>query len=608
MRILGITAYFHDSSIAIIEDGEILFAIQEERLTRIKHDSSFPKESIKEALRYCKLNPQDIDAIVFFEKPFLKFERLLENYLAFAPRGIQSFLKAIPIWLNEKLFQKNIISKELEQLGFGKKIISNIFFSEHHISHSASAFYPSPFDEAIVLTMDGVGEWVTTSLSIGKHNTLRKVKEIHFPHSLGMLYSAFTYYCGFKVNSGEYKLMGLAPYGKPKYASLIKEKLINIYEDGSFHLNLEYFDFCTGLKMTNQKFDKLFNNSYRKPEGELKQVHMDLAASIQEVTEEIVIKICNQAQQEFGIKNLCLAGGVALNCVANGKLQKEKKFEKIFIQPASGDAGGAVGAALALYYDHFKNKRTINADDSMKGSFLGQHFTNDEILNCLSLYKYKKHEAEVDLLDEVARYINNGKAIGWFQGRMEFGPRALGARSIIADPRKEEMQKNLNMKIKFRESFRPFAPVVIEEDVSLYFNYEDKSPYMLMVADVRESLRIKDPSQKSLFGIDLLNQARSTIPATTHVDYSARIQTVSSKTNNRFYNLIKEFKKISGCSVLVNTSFNIRGEPIVCTPEDALKCFMGTNLDVLVLENFILLKEDQDESFKVNYAEAVELD
>lgn len=610
MKILGISAFYHDSSATLIIDGDIVSAYQEERLTRIKHDSRFPKNSIVACLKDAGLKPTDIDYVVFYEKPFLKFERILETYLAFAPRGFQSFIKAIPIWLDGKLFQKKIIKNELVELGFLNKIAENILFSDHHLSHAASAFYPSPFSRAIVLTMDGVGEWATSSVYIGEGNTLKKQKEIHFPHSLGMLYSAFTYYCGFKVNSGEYKLMGLAPYGKPIYSSLIKKHLIDIKDDGSFRLEQKYFNYCTGLTMTNKEFDNLFSNAQRKPEDELKQVHMDLAASIQEVTEEIVLKIVKSLKDEFQIENLCMAGGVALNCVANGKIYKEKIFKDIWIQPAAGDAGGSLGAALYCYYTHLKMKRTISETDSMKGAYLGSSYSDEEII--LSLEKseaiYEKLNDSI-LFDKIAENLASGLAVGWFQGKMEFGPRSLGNRSILADPRQADTQKNLNLKVKFRESFRPFAPAVLEEDVSSYFDFKHSSPYMLMVANVLECLRIpKAESSNKLFGIEKLNVPRSTVPAITHVDYSARIQTVSKRTNPRFHFLINAFKNKTGCSVLVNTSFNVRGEPIVNSPTDAFRCFMGTNLDVLVIGNFILYKKLQKQKRLDDYKDQFKLD
>jgi carbamoyltransferase len=610
MKILGIAAFYHDSSASLISDGKIISAYQEERFTRVKHDACFPKNSILQCLKDSDIRPDEIDAIVFYEKPFLKFERLLETYLAFTPRGFQSFCSAIPLWLNEKLFQKKLLIDNLVEIGFSKKQCTKILFSEHHLSHAASAFYPSPYEEAIILTMDGVGEWQTTGVYIGQANKIQKIKEINFPHSLGLLYSAFTYYCGFKVNSGEYKLMGLAPYGQPIYADVIRNKLIDIKEDGSFRLDMNYFDYCTGLTMTNEKFNILFQNKKRAPEDKLEQFHMDLAASIQLVTEEIMLKICNSLKEEFKIKNLCLAGGVALNCVANGKIYLEGIFENIWIQPASGDAGGSLGAALSCYYDHFNHERIINASDSMNGSFLGTIYTHLEIEESLvaagAIYEILTDEK---LYAAVTNALVNEEAVGWFQGRMEFGPRSLGNRSIIADPRSEKMQKKLNLKVKFRESFRPFAPAILEEDTSDYFEFKGRSPYMLMVAQVNEKMRIKMSSEEeTLFGIDKLNIKRSSIPAVTHVDYSARLQTVSKQTNKRFHELISHFKARTGCPVLINTSFNIRGEPIVCSPLDAFKCFMGTDLDMLVIQNFILHKKSQNPALLSDYRSMFALD
>lgn len=613
MKILGISAFYHDSAAALIENGQIVAACQEERLTRIKHDSNFPKHSILYCLKEANCNAEDIDAIVFYEKPFLKFERLLETYLAFAPKGFSSFKKAIPIWLNEKLFQKKMLSENLLELGFTKNQTKDILFSEHHLSHAASAFFASPFENAMVLTMDGVGEWDTSTVYVGNKNSLTKVKELHFPHSLGLLYSAFTYYCGFKVNSGEYKLMGLAPYGTPKFANVIKEHLIDIKEDGSFRLDLSYFDYCTGLTMTNKKFDALFENSFRASESELKQVHMDLAASIQSVLEEIILKICKHLAHQYKCENLCLAGGVALNCVANGKIYESNLFKNIWIQPAAGDAGGSLGAALAAFYMHFQNSRTIDSSkpDLMQGAYLGPSSSHDETLQYLNSVqaKFKIFATDDDLIDSVSNLLSKEFAIGWFQGRSEFGPRALGNRSILADPRSKHIQKNLNLKVKFRESFRPFAPAVLEEDVDQWFNYQCTSPYMLMVASVKDDKRVQlSENEKSLFGIDLLNIPKSTIPAVTHVDYSARIQTVNSKTNFLFHRLLTKFKSLTGCGVLVNTSFNIRGEPIVCSAEDAFRCFMGTNLDALVIGRFLLLKSEQPVELQKNYQSLFELD
>ena len=610
--ILGISAFYHDSAAALLIDGKIIAAAQEERFTRKKHDPSYPYNSIKYVLDEAKLNLSQIDQIVFYEKPFLKFERLLETYLAFAPRGFSTFLMSMPLWLREKLFQKNYIFNQLKRNDKEFNDIDKISFSEHHFSHAASAFFPSPFEEAVVLTLDGVGEWATTTLAIGRGNKLSMIKEIYFPHSIGLLYSAFTYYTGFKVNSGEYKVMGLAPYGEPKYTDLILKELIDVKEDGSFRLNMKYFNFATGLTMTNQKFSRLFGHKVRDPNKELlTQFHMDIASSIQEVIEIIVLKLVKNIQKETNIKNLCLAGGVALNCVANGKIVKNKIFENIWIQPASGDAGGSLGAALAFWHQELsKPRQIIKSKDNMKGSYLGPKFNEKKIENSLNELKAKFYKYdEKHLLENVANELKNGKIVGWFQGRMEFGPRALGCRSIIADPRSEKMQKNLNLKIKFRESFRPFAPSVLREDLNDWFDLNCDSPYMLLVADVKENIQIKESeNDKKLFGIERLNLKRSSIPAVTHVDYSARIQTVHRETNPRYYELLKNFKKITNCPILVNTSFNIRGEPIVCSVEDAFKCFMGTELDILVCENFVLQKKDQDKNLLNNYKGQIELD
>jgi len=608
--ILGISAFYHDSSAALIKDGEIISAVQEERFTRIKHDSSFPKESIKYILKNSNIKLHELNAIVFYEKPFLKFERLLETYIAFAPKGFKSFSASMPIWLREKLFQKDIIFKELQKIDETFKNLKKIKFSEHHISHAASAYYPSPYNKSLILTLDGVGEWSTTTVGIGNKNKIEILKEIHFPHSLGLLYSAFTYYLGFKVNSGEYKVMGLAPYGKPKYKDLILENLISVKEDGSFKLHMKYFDFATDLKMTNKKFDNLFGAKRRNPEfDKLTEFHMDIASSLQAVTEEIVLKITKSIKEEYKIDNLCMSGGVALNCVANGKILQNKIFENIWIQPASGDAGGSLGAALSYWHNELGNKK-INNIDAMKGSYLGPKYIESEIEKKLiqlgaKFEKLNKNE----LLEKVTEDLKNEKAIGWFQGQMEFGPRALGARSIIADPRSEKMQKNLNLKVKFRESFRPFAPSILREDVNNWFELNYDSPYMLLVSELKKEKQIRmTEKDKNLFGIEKLNVQRSSIPAVTHVDYSARIQTVHKETNLRYYQLIKEFKKITNCPVLVNTSFNVRGEPIVCSVEDAFNCFMGTNLDILVIEDFILFKEDQDQSLVKDYKNKFELD
>ena len=605
MNILGISAYYHDAAACLVIDGKIIAAAQEERFTRIKHDSSFPNHAISYCLKEAGICAKDLDHIVFYDKPFLKFERLLETYLAFAPRGFKSFATSLPVWLKDKLFQKSVITKAMTDL-WGKDIHwgERLLFSEHHLSHAASAFFPSPFEEAAVLTMDGVGEWTTTSLAIGKGNNLDVIKEIHFPHSLGLLYSAFTYYTGFKVNSGEYKVMGLAPYGVPRYADLIKEHLIDIKDDGSFHLDMTYFDYCTDLKMTNRKFDALFGGPPRTPETDLTQREMDLAASIQSVTEEVVIKLARDIAKTTGQKNLCLAGGVALNCVANGKLLKEKIFEQIWIQPAAGDAGGALGAALGAYYLHAKKPRAQSYGlDGMSGSYLGPAYTQDDIEKRLGSLGAKFEVLnDKELIDFSAKALADGKVIGWHQGRMEFGPRALGGRSILADPRSPTIQKQLNLKVKYRESFRPFAPSVLRADVSEWFDLDVDSPYMLLVASVLPNKQIAmTQEEKSLFGIDKLNIPRSEIPAVTHVDYSARVQTVYQVTSPKYYSLITRFKEITGCPVLVNTSFNVRGEPIVESPDDGFKCLMGTDIDLLVIGNCILKKKNQDDSLINNY-------
>jgi len=612
MYILGISAFYHDSAACLLKDGEVIAAAQEERFTRKKHDAGFPTNAIIYCLKEAQISPSQISNVVFYEKPFLKFERLLETYLAFAPKGFISFAMAMPLWIKEKLFQKSLLVKELEAaLDKNEDWKAKLLFSEHHLSHAASAFYPSPFKSAAVLTLDGVGEWTTTSFAVGNGNNLKILKEIHFPHSLGLLYSSFTYYTGFKVNSGEYKVMGLAPYGEPKYAELIRKKLINISDDGSFQLDMSYFNFATGLTMTNKKFNDLFGGPPRTSEAELTQREMDLAASIQKVTEDIIIKLAKGIARETGEKNLCLAGGVALNCVANGILLKEKIFENIWIQPAAGDAGGALGAALSAWFLHYKNERTVSVEgDSMKGAYLGPSFSEDEIeielKKCGALYKKMPH---ADLLDEVATLLSNQKAIGWMQGRMEFGPRALGGRSIIADPRSAEMQKQLNLKVKYRESFRPFAPSILVEDLNKWFEMDNESPYMLVVADlIKDKRKEMSPKEEALFGIDKLNIPRSLVPAITHVDYSARVQTVNKKTNPQYHDLISRFKEITDCPILVNTSFNVRGEPIVCTPTDAFKCFMGTGLDILVIGDFILYKDQQDRLLLENYKDKYELD
>jgi len=612
MYILGISAFYHDSAACLLKDGEIIAAVQEERFTRRKHDANFPCHAIQYCLKVAKITAAEIDNVVFYEKPFIKFERLLETYLAFAPRGFTSFAKAMPLWIKDKLFQKSALIKELK-FTLGEKINwpEKLLFSEHHLSHAASAFYPSPFESAAVLTLDGVGEWTTTSVAMGKGSDLTVVKEIHFPHSLGLLYSAFTYYTGFKVNSGEYKVMGLAPYGDPCYADLIREKLIIVADDGSFQLDMSYFDFATGLTMTNKKFDALFGGPARTSETELTQREMDLAASVQKVTEDIIIKLAKNIAKESGEKNLCLAGGVALNCVANGILLREKIFDNIWIQPAAGDAGGALGAALSIWHLHYNRDRIVSTTrDAMKGAYLGPEFSNDEIETELKLCGavYKKF-TESGLINEVATALASEKAVGWMQGRMEFGPRALGGRSIIADPRSTTMQKQLNLKVKYRESFRPFAPSVLIEDVNDWFEHDTESQYMLLVADVQKDKRCAmTADEETLFGIDKLNIPRSSVPAITHVDYSARIQTVHEDTNPRYHALISKFKENTGCPLVVNTSFNVRGEPIICTPTDAFKCFMGTEMDVLAVGDYLLIKEDQDETLKENYEERYELD
>ena len=608
--ILGISAFYHDSAAALVVDGEIIAAAQEERFSRKKHDPGYPFNAVNYVLTEGKLKLNEVDHIVFFEKPFLKFERLLETYMAFAPKGFKSFSLSMPLWLREKLFQKKFLFDKLKQHDENFKDIKKIKFSEHHYSHAASAFYPSPFENAVVLTLDGVGEWATTTVAIGKKNKLEMIKEIYFPHSLGLLYSAFTYYTGFKVNSGEYKVMGLAPYGKPKYKDLIIQNLMDLKEDGSFKLNMKFFNYATGLTMTNKKFSDLFGHPVRNPKKDLlEDFHMDIAASIQSVTEEIVIRITKNIASEYKIKNLCLAGGVALNCVANGKILRQKIFDDIWIQPAAGDAGGSLGAALAYWHHELKKPRE-NFQDQMKGAYLGPKLSEKNVEDQLKKLKArytKKSSSEISSI--VAKELSNGKTVGWFQGRMEFGPRALGGRSILADPRSDKMQKELNLKIKFRESFRPFAPSVLREEVSNWFELNYDSPYMLLVSDVkREKQIIMSEKDKKLFGIDKLNIKRSSIPAITHVDYSARIQTVHKETNLKYYNLINEFKKITDCPVLVNTSFNVRGEPIVCSVEDAFNCFMGTNLDILAIENYLLIKDDQDKSLLKDYKNKFELD
>jgi len=611
MNILGLSAFYHDSAACLVSDGDIIAAAQEERFTRKKHDPDFPAKAAEYCLSSTGLRPADIDYVVFYDKPFLKFDRIFETYLAFPPRGFRSFAKGLPVWLKEKLFQKTVIVEALKKC-FGGEVdwLKRICFSEHHLSHAASAFFPSPFQQAAVLTMDGVGEWATTAVFIGRDNQLSVQKEIHFPHSLGLLYSAFTYYTGFKVNSGEYKVMGLAPYGEPRYVDLIKKHLIDIKEDGSFHLDMRYFDYCTGLTMTNDRFHALFGGQPRNPESQLTQREMDIAASIQAVTEDVVIRLAKDIQRSTRQKNFCLAGGVALNCVANGRLLREGIFDNIWIQPAAGDAGGAVGAALGAYHLMLNQPRHITPTDSMKGSFLGPEFNQREIEQRLAnVGAIFSTVSDDELISAVAHALADGKAIGWHQGRMEFGPRALGGRSIIADPRSPTMQKQLNLKVKYRESFRPFAPSVLREDVSEWFQLDVDSPYMLLVADVVQAKQLAmSEEQKRLFGIEKLNILRSEIPAVTHLDYSARIQTVHKETNPRYYLLISKFKELTGCPVLVNTSFNVRGEPIVSTPEDAFHCFMGTELELLAVGNSILRKEDQSGSLITDYKHAYELD
>ncbi len=608
--ILGISAFYHDSAASILKEGKIIAAAQEERFTRKKHDSNYPKNAIEFVLKYANLKLSEVDQIVFFEKPFLKFERLLETYVAFAPKGFLSFSKAMPVWIKEKLFQKNLLFNKLKEHDKNYKSDENIFFSDHHLSHAASAFFPSPFEEALVLTADGVGEWATTTVAVGKGNKLDIKKEIHFPHSIGLLYSAFTYYIGFKVNSGEYKLMGLAPYGSPIFEEKIK-KLLDIKNDGSFRLNQKYFNYATGLTMTNDKFHQLFGQKPRNPINEkLTQFHMDIASSIQKVTEDIMVKLSKSIREEYNIKNLCLAGGVALNCVANSKILKEKIFDNIWIQPASGDAGGSLGAALALWYIDQANERKVSTNDSMNGSYLGPKFSQEVIENELN-YIGAKFEIfdNTNLIEITSDLLLKEKAIGWFQGRMEFGPRALGNRSILADPRSKKMQKNLNLKVKYRESFRPFAPSILKEDLSNWFNIDVESPYMLLTADIKSNKRIEmNEEEKKLFGIDKLNIKRSDIPAVTHIDYSARIQTVTKNTNKLYYDLISKFKEKTGCPIIVNTSFNVRGEPIVNTPTDAFNCFMGTELDYLIIGNCILDKNNQNLNLKKDYKQEFELD
>ena len=610
MRILGISAFFHDSAAALLVDGKIVAAAQEERFTRKKHDPNFPASAVCYCLTEANISAGELDHVVFYEKPFLKFERLLETYLAFAPRGFQSFRKAIPVWLKEKLFQKSVLRDHLRKIDDSIDWEAKLLFADHHQSHAASAFFASPFSESAILTLDGVGEWTTTSAGYGKDNTLDLKHEINFPHSLGLLYSAFTYYTGFKVNSGEYKVMGLAPYGQPKYAGLILDHLVDVKDDGSFRLDLGYFDYCAGLTMTNGRFDALFGGKPRDPQDRLEQRHMDLAASVQQVTEEIVLRLTRSLGREGQSENLCLAGGVALNCVANGKILRERTFKNIWVQPAAGDAGGSVGAALAAYYQFAGKPRVAPTSDAMRGGYLGPSFTQAEIEQRLAqagaVFSTLSDDA---LIQGTVEALVKEKAVGWFQGRMEFGPRALGARSILGDPRSPAMQSSLNLRVKFRESFRPFAPAVLREDVADWFELDGDSPYMQIVADVlpvhRRPVNLGD---EKLFGIERLNIPRSDIPAVTHVDYSARIQTVHTDTNPRFHALLTAFKAETGCPVLINTSFNVRGEPIVCTPEDAFRCFMGSDIEVLVVGNCSLKKEDQPPSLKLDYRNMFELD
>ncbi len=627
MKVLGLSAYYHDSAAALIEDGRIVAAAQEERFSRKKHDAGFPEHAVRYCLAEGKVSLPDIDQIVFYDKPFLKFERLLETYVAFAPRGFGQFVNAMPVWLKEKLFQKTELANHLKALDPAFDARGKLLFSEHHLSHAASAFYPSPFENALILTMDGVGEWATTSVMKGEGNQITPLKEIHFPHSVGLLYSAFTYFTGFKVNSGEYKLMGLAPYGKPVYADLIREHLVNIHDDGSFQLDMRYFNYCTGLTMTNRRFDKLFGRKPRPAEADITQSDMDLAASIQLITEEIVIKLARGLRAEYGLPNLCLAGGVALNCVANGKLLQEKIFDNLWIQPAAGDAGGALGAALLGYHLFAGKERPENSScvsgtsaihggrktvprDAMRGSYLGPRYADSDIKISLDRLGAKYQQLGEDaLLEEGAQALAAEKVVGWFQGRMEFGPRALGGRSILGDPRSAKTQSVMNLKIKYRESFRPFAPSVLREDVAEYFDLNGDSPYMLLVAPVaakrRKPLSAADSKK---FGIELLNVPKSDLPAITHVDYSARIQTVHADTNPRYHKLISNFKKLTGYGVVVNTSFNVRGEPIVCTPEDAFRCFMGTEMDELYVGNFRLVKDEQDPKLRESYYQKFDLD
>ncbi len=611
MKILGISAFYHDSAVALIEDGQILFAAQEERYTRRKHDPRFPSNALRECLTSQNVEARDLDAVVFYEKPFIKFERILETYLSFAPKGFRSFSMAMPIWIKEKLYQKKLLAMELQKTDSSVDWNSKIKFSEHHQAHAASAFFPSPFEEAIVLTMDGVGEWTTSSISIGSGKSLKLKKEMRFPHSLGLLYSAMTHFIGFKVNSGEYKVMGLAPYGSPRFHQKILDHLVDVKKDGSFSLKISNFSFPVGLAMTDQRFEKIFGIPARTPEQELTQVHMDLAASIQSVTEEIILKIVSAAVREYDIRNLCLAGGVALNCVANGKIVRAGLVDKVWVQPAAGDAGGSLGAALAYYYSEPAIARKPRPMlDEMNGSYLGQEYSDSEIEIALTECgaKFNKYTEE-ELLTVVAQKLSEEKVFGWFQGRMEFGPRSLGARSIIADPRSPTMQKVLNLKIKFRESFRPFAPAILREDLNQWFELDSDSPYMTIVTDILPQRRLPQSDEESkVFGIDRLNLLRSSVPSVTHVDYSARVQTVHQQTNPMFHQLITRFKALTGCPMLVNTSFNVRGEPIVNTPQDAFRCLMGTQLDGLVIGRFLVLAADQNPELRKAYHQTVSLD
>lgn len=609
--ILGVSAYYHDSAACIIQNGKIVAAAQEERFTRKKHDAGFPSHAVEYCLRQGGVGMRDVDYLVFYDKPFVKFERLLETYLSYAPKGLGSFLTAIPVWIKEKLFLRNLLEKAFRQVGSleKKENLPPLLFGEHHESHAAAAFFPSPYEEAVVLCMDGVGEWATTSAWVGRGNQLTPLWEIPFPHSIGLLYSAFTYYTGFKVNSGEYKVMGLAPYGEPKYVKTILDNVVDVKPDGTFRLNMDYFDYCTGLRMTNNKFDAIFGGPPRQAESTLTQREMDLARSVQEVTEMVMLRLANSLHRETGLANLCLSGGVALNCVGNGRVLREGPFSGLWIQPAAGDAGSALGAALNVHYGYLNQPRVCQGPcDSMRGSYLGPRFSNEDIESRLQQLEARYERVEdSDLYRRVAEFLAEGKVIGWLQGHMEFGPRALGGRSILGDPRSEKMQSVMNLKIKYRESFRPFAPSVLRERVSEYFEMDADSPYMLLVAPVAEKRRrTVQPDQQKLFGIDLLNVPKSDIPAVTHVDYSARVQTVSPDTNPRYYQLLQEFERQTGCAVLINTSFNVRGEPIVCTPEDAYRCFMRTEMDVLVLENCLVLKEHQkpvqkDETWKKEF-------